>query len=125
MWSLMGERRISDRADMEFINDDRRAVQPILTDELQMRNICVKYVPKVLTDEQKQVAMTCVRVTFKSCLKGTHFTSIADVQGKMVNHLKGLPKSSFQNYYHQWKYRMQKCVNAEGDYFEGYNVTKN
>ncbi|GFU00872.1 hypothetical protein TNCV_4819991 [Trichonephila clavipes] len=25
----------------------------------------------------------------------------------------------------QWQHRMKKCVNAEGNYFEGDNVTKN
>ena len=61
----------------------------------------------------------------KSCLKGTHFTSVEEVQAKTENLLKDLPKTSFHNCYQQWQHRMQKCVNAEGDYFEGDNVTEN
>ncbi|GFW64294.1 hypothetical protein TNCV_2415441 [Trichonephila clavipes] len=39
--------------------------------------------------------------------------------------LKGLPNTSFQNSYQQWQHRIQKFVNAEGNYFEGDIVTKN
>ncbi|GFX18953.1 uncharacterized protein TNCV_322581 [Trichonephila clavipes] len=63
--------------------------------------------------------------TVKSFLKGTHFTSIEEVQAKTENLLKGLPKSSFQNYYQQWQHRMQKSVNAEGNYFESDTVVEN
>ncbi|GFU36633.1 hypothetical protein TNCV_802861 [Trichonephila clavipes] len=56
-------------------------------------------------------------------LKVTPFTSVEEVQAKMENFLKGLAKPSFQNYYQQWQHRMQKCVNAEGNYFKGDSVT--
>ncbi|GFU53474.1 uncharacterized protein TNCV_1998421 [Trichonephila clavipes] len=63
--------------------------------------------------------------TVKSCLMGTHFASVAEVQVKTKNFLKSLPKTSFQNCYHQGQHRMQNSMNAEGDYFEGQNVTEN
>ncbi|GFW43568.1 hypothetical protein TNCV_4769201 [Trichonephila clavipes] len=53
-----------------------------------------------------------------SCLKETHFTSL---QVKA----NGLPKTSFQNCCQEWQHRMQKCVNAEGNYFEDDNVSEN
>ncbi|GFU06011.1 uncharacterized protein TNCV_3395421 [Trichonephila clavipes] len=59
--------------------------------------------------------------TVKSCLKG----SIQEVQAKTENLLKGLPTTSFQNSYQKWQNRMQKCMNVDGDCFEGDNVLKN
>ncbi|GFW59752.1 hypothetical protein TNCV_4718441 [Trichonephila clavipes] len=38
---------------------------------------------------------------------------------KMENLLKRLPRTSFRNCYQQCQHRMQKCVNAEGNCFEG------
>ncbi|GFU76825.1 HTH_48 domain-containing protein [Trichonephila clavipes] len=37
--------------------------------------------------------------TVKSCLKGTHFTTVEKVQAKTKNLLKGLSKTLFQNCY--------------------------
>ncbi|GFX41061.1 uncharacterized protein TNCV_2217591 [Trichonephila clavipes] len=63
--------------------------------------------------------------TVKSCLKGIHFTSVEEVQAKTENILKGLPKTLFQNCYQQRQHRMQKCVNDEGNYFEGDTFMEN
>ncbi|GFS73784.1 uncharacterized protein TNCV_1458281 [Trichonephila clavipes] len=63
--------------------------------------------------------------TVKSCLKGIHFTSVEEVKAKTENLLKVLLKTSFQKCYQQWQHRMQKCVNAEGNYFKGATVTEN
>ncbi|GFV58663.1 hypothetical protein TNCV_1764941 [Trichonephila clavipes] len=66
-----------------------------------------------------------IRHIIKSCLKGVYFTSVEEVQAKMGNLLKGLPKTSFQNCYQQFQHQMQKCMNVEESYFESDTVTEN
>ncbi|GFX48243.1 hypothetical protein TNCV_2920601 [Trichonephila clavipes] len=61
----------------------------------------------------------------KSCLMEIHLPSVEDAQAETENFLKSLLKTFFQNCYQKWYYRMQKCVNAEGNYFGGDIATKN
>ncbi|GFV79063.1 hypothetical protein TNCV_2612491 [Trichonephila clavipes] len=54
------------------------------------------------------------------------FTLVEEVQAKTKNQRKDLLKPlSFQNHYQQWQHRIQKCVNVEGNYFEGDTVMEN
>jgi len=47
-------RRLTVRSIAEQGNIDRETVRKILTEDLDMRKVCVKMVPKELTEEQKQ-----------------------------------------------------------------------
>jgi len=47
-------RRLSVRSIAEQVNMDRETVRKILTEDLDMRKVCAKMVPKELTEEQKQ-----------------------------------------------------------------------
>ncbi|KAL4142817.1 hypothetical protein QTP88_005214 [Uroleucon formosanum] len=40
----------------------------------------------------------------------------------VTDQLKTIPVNEFQNYYEQWKHRLQRCVDSQGNYFEGDNV---
>ncbi|GFW43886.1 uncharacterized protein TNCV_4785971 [Trichonephila clavipes] len=51
---IRADRRLSVLAVTELVNLNRKAIGRILTDELHKRKICVKVVPKVLPDDQKQ-----------------------------------------------------------------------
>jgi len=42
------------RSIAEQVNIDRKTVRKILTEDLDMRKVCAKMVPKELTREQKQ-----------------------------------------------------------------------
>ena len=42
------------RSIAEQVNMDRETVRKILTEDLDMRQVCAKMVPKELTEEQKQ-----------------------------------------------------------------------
>ncbi|GFW79979.1 hypothetical protein TNCV_983881 [Trichonephila clavipes] len=64
-------------------------------------------------------------LTVKSCLRETHFISVEKVQAQTENLRKSLPKTSFQNCHQQWQHQMQKCVNTEGNDFEGDTITEN
>ena len=48
------DRRSGVRAAAEEVKLDRESVQQILREELNMRNVCAKMVPKVMSDEQKE-----------------------------------------------------------------------
>jgi predicted transcriptional regulator len=47
-------RRLTFRSIAEQVNIDRETVRKILTEDLDMRKVCAKMVPKELTEEQKQ-----------------------------------------------------------------------
>jgi len=47
-------RRLTVRSIAEQVNIDRETVRNILTEDLDMRKVCAKMVPKELTEEQKQ-----------------------------------------------------------------------
>jgi len=47
-------RRLAVRSIAEQVNVDRETVRKILTEDLDMRKVCAKMVPKELTEEQKQ-----------------------------------------------------------------------
>jgi len=47
-------RQLTDRSRVEHVNIDRETVRKILTEDLDMRKVSAKIVPKELTEEQKQ-----------------------------------------------------------------------
>lgn len=53
--TLSSDRRLSIRAIADILNLSTFAVHGIVTEDLQMRKVCAKLVPKVLTEEQKNV----------------------------------------------------------------------
>jgi len=51
---LRENRRLTVRSIAEQVNIDRETVRKVLTEDLDMRKMCAKMVPKELTEEQKQ-----------------------------------------------------------------------
>jgi len=51
---LRENRRLTARSIVEQVNIDRETVKKILTEDLNMRKVCVKMVPMEFTEEQKQ-----------------------------------------------------------------------
>jgi len=51
-------RRLTVRSITEQVNIDRETVRKILTEDLDMRKVCAKMVPKELTEKQKQRRIT-------------------------------------------------------------------
>jgi len=51
---LRENHRLTVRSIAEQVNIDRGTVRKILTEDLDMRKVCAKMVPKELTEEQKQ-----------------------------------------------------------------------
>ena len=58
----------------------------------------------------------------KSTLRGRKFDNIKQVQAAANESLKMLPKSVFDDAIHNMVLRWQKCIAANGEYFEGDNV---
>lgn len=54
----------------------------------------------------------------KSTLKGKHHGSVEAVQQAVTRELNSIPGEAFQQAYKDWKTRWQRCVDAEGAYFE-------
>ncbi|GFW82023.1 hypothetical protein TNCV_771521 [Trichonephila clavipes] len=75
---------------------------------------------KISVDDDEHAV--CAR---ENLLKVNPFYLNEEVQAKTKNFLKGLPNPTFHNLYQRCQHRMKKCVNAEGNYFEGVTVTEN
>ncbi|GFW05041.1 putative transposase [Trichonephila clavipes] len=88
-------------------NLNHTTVHQILTNELKMRKICAKMVPKNLSQNH---------------LKGHHFGTLENIQTAVPDQLKATPISEFHQCYEEWKKRLQRCVASEGSYCEGDNV---
>jgi hypothetical protein len=52
-------------------------------------------------------------------LKGRRFDSIEEIQTESQDVLNTLTRNDFQQCFRSWKSRWNRCINAEGDYFEG------
>jgi ATP-dependent helicase/DNAse subunit B len=68
----------------------------ILTSDLNMHRAAAKFVTRLLTPEQKE-----------------------HIQRESKNVLGKLREQDFQHAFQQWQRRWDRCVAAQGDYFEG------
>lgn len=55
----------------------------------------------------------------KDRLRGIRFQSTEEMKKASENYLKGLQKKDFEEVFQDWKRRMEKCIDAGGNYFEG------
>ena len=63
---VRGDRRLSIRAISEITNINKESVRHILHDDLGMRKVCAKVVPKILTPEQKEHRLNCCADTLEN-----------------------------------------------------------
>jgi len=52
-------------------------------------------------------------------LKGCHFDRVEEIQQESQNVLGTLLEQDFQLAFQQWQWCWDRCVAAQGDYFEG------
>jgi len=52
-------------------------------------------------------------------LKGQRFISIEEIQAKSQQVLKILTPADFNECFQKWQNRWDRCIQAQGDYFEG------
>ncbi|XP_035206672.1 histone-lysine N-methyltransferase SETMAR-like [Stegodyphus dumicola] len=55
----------------------------------------------------------------KGVLKGQHFSDITEIQQRVTTVLRAIPKEAFADSFQQFYTRCQKCIVADGEYFEG------
>jgi len=115
--------------------------QQILTEELHMKRVAVKFVPHLLSECNECAAVSHEKrddgfapspyspdlapsdfflfPRMKRDLKGKWFQNVEEVREKMTETLKAITLQQFQNCFEQWKKQWDKCTDSQGEYFEG------
>ena len=55
----------------------------------------------------------------KGVIKGTRFQDSKAITTAVTKELRAIPMESFQKCIEAWQQRLEKCIQAQGDYFEG------
>jgi hypothetical protein len=55
----------------------------------------------------------------KRNLKGKRFADVEDVKKKTTEALKVITSDQFKKCFEQWKQHLHKCIESNGEYFEG------
>ena len=58
----------------------------------------------------------------KIVIKGTLFSSSEEIRASVTKEQKSRKQEEFAKCICGWQDRMQKCINSEGEYFEGDNL---
>ena len=58
----------------------------------------------------------------KGVIKGTRFQDSKAITTAVTKELRAIPMESFQKCIKAWRQRLEKCIRAQGDYFEGDNL---
>ncbi|UYV64446.1 hypothetical protein LAZ67_3000731, partial [Cordylochernes scorpioides] len=56
----------------------------------------------------------------KRCLRGHRFDDIPNIQRAVTKALTGITPTDYSGAYEAWKTRWQRCVDAQGEFFEDY-----
>jgi hypothetical protein len=55
----------------------------------------------------------------KKAMKGRQFDYVEKIQANVMRQLSTITKSDYQRCFHQWQESWNKCIQAQGHYFEG------
>ena len=58
----------------------------------------------------------------KGVIRGTRFQDSKTIKTAVTKELRAIPMESFQKCIEAWQQRLEKCIRAQGDYFEGDNL---
>jgi predicted outer membrane protein len=141
---VSSDQRLTVRMIADEVNMNREIIQLILTEELEMRKICPKMVPRNLRQQQQDALLaadfdiqmhysdataslltqscTCNSFLFqkvKTALKGRHFESTENTQRSVTQVLNDTPQNAFQERYKHRQNLWTGNVQAYGMYFEG------
>ena len=61
----------------------------------------------------------CMIPKMKLRLKGQHFVSIEEIQAESQQVLNTLTPEDFSECFQKWQNHRDRCIQAQGDYFEG------
>jgi hypothetical protein len=116
---MFSDRRMTVQMIADELQIGKTSIYSILTEDLEMKTICAKIVPKLLTPEQKLRRKQCFLFTkCKLVLHGRNVGDMALITAESTL-LKGLKEEDFQGCFNQWKRRWDKCIASEGEYFDG------
>ena len=54
-----------------------------------------------------------------SSLKGRRFQTVEEIEENSIRDLRAIPQNTFQDAFHNWKKRWERCIKSGGEYFEG------
>jgi hypothetical protein len=52
-------------------------------------------------------------------LKGRRFQTIKEIKENSQTELRAIPKKAYQECFQKWQRRLERCINAGENYFEG------
>ena len=55
----------------------------------------------------------------KFYLRGRHFGTLENIEKAVTDQLKAIPVNDYQRCYEEWEQRPRRCVDSQGNYFEG------
>ena len=139
------DRRLTIRDIAEEVEVGYGTCQRVLTEELGMHRVAAKFVPRILTADQKQQRVAhqflvknkivviphpphspdltpCDFFLFpkmKLKLKGRRFDTITEIQAETQKVLNTLTEKDFQEAFQNWRRRWDRCLHSGGNYFEG------
>ncbi|KAJ8943044.1 hypothetical protein NQ318_022588 [Aromia moschata] len=104
------DRRLSIRGLAEITGIDKEYVRQILHESFNKVKVCAKMVPKLLTLEQTESRMNiCAEIL------NNIDTDLANAT-EVLNPLNQLIEADFQHCFQQWKNRMERCRDGQGEY---------
>jgi len=56
----------------------------------------------------------------KRPMKGKHFETTEGIKAACTAAFKAIPENAFRDAFNAWKSRWQRCIDAEGAYFENF-----
>ena len=116
-------------------------VHRIITEDLHLRKICAKLVPKNLSDVWEFLAQNNITTLphppyspdlascnfflfpkLKTHLKEHHFGTAENVQAAATRALSNVSSEDFLHCYEEWQQRCNRCIRSQGAYFEGHKL---
>ncbi|KYN36545.1 hypothetical protein ALC56_09090 [Trachymyrmex septentrionalis] len=145
---VLANRRITVREVAEDLNISIGSCHSIFTNDLGMRQVAAKFVPKLLNFDQKQHRINIAKELLDSVRDGPNLlqrvitgdeswvygydvetkaqssqgscrTSHKDIKTASKEELNKITKNNFLKCFEDWKKRWHKCIISDGDYFEG------
>jgi hypothetical protein len=55
----------------------------------------------------------------KKTMKGRRFDYVGEIQANVMRHLRAITNSAYQRCFRRWQEHWNKCIQAQGHYFEG------
>jgi len=132
------DRRLNVRLIAEDVGLPKTDVHRIITEDLHMRKICAKLVPKNLSDVWEFLAQNNITTLphppyspdlapcdfflfpkLKTHPKGYQFGTVENVQAAATRALNNISSEDFLHCYEEWQQSWNRCIRSKGAYFEG------